>query len=206
MRVPRTSLLLLAALLAVVGSCLPSAAVAAPGTPSAGVHVDPSSPVAKEYALPLATARGAPADTGSVGSLFGRGITRTNRRPPGRATTTTQSSHALPAETTIPAPDTAAPTNRPRAHEPAANRRAARRHHREAPTRSGMPARLSHPAESSRTGALTDKTAPTPSQILHPEPGPSWFWLLLAALAVLAAGAGGTFLLVRARARVPKPH
>jgi len=41
-----------------------------------GVHVDPGSPAAKEYSIPLATARGAPAGSSSSGQLFGAGITK----------------------------------------------------------------------------------------------------------------------------------
>jgi len=42
-----------------------------------GVHIDPSSPVAKEYAIPLGQARGgAGGGDGSDSQLFGSGITR----------------------------------------------------------------------------------------------------------------------------------
>lgn len=76
MSIARKHLLLLATLAIGVSMGAPATALAGGVSPTAGVHIDPSSPVAKEYALPLATARGAPADTGSTGSLFGRGITK----------------------------------------------------------------------------------------------------------------------------------
>ncbi len=50
---------------------LPASAWATDGSP---VHVDPKSPVAKEYALPLASARGAAPESGKGGRLFGAGI------------------------------------------------------------------------------------------------------------------------------------
>ncbi|MDQ6778682.1 MAG: hypothetical protein M3071_21210, partial [Actinomycetota bacterium] len=50
-----------------------SVALARPAPPP-GVHIDPGSPVAKEYAIPLASARGG-GGSGS-GQLFGGGITR----------------------------------------------------------------------------------------------------------------------------------
>src|SRR5579863_2625395 len=64
---------------------LPAAASASKGSP---VHVDPASPVAKEYALPLATARGAPPESGRSGGLFGNGIKHSSRGSPTDHTTT----------------------------------------------------------------------------------------------------------------------
>lgn len=58
---------------AVCVAALPASAAASGGSP---LHIDPSSPVAKEYALPLATARGAPPESGQRGKLFGSGIER----------------------------------------------------------------------------------------------------------------------------------
>jgi hypothetical protein len=62
-----------------------SAGVLAAGSSAAasitpGVHIDPGSPVAKEYAIPLAQARGGAGGGGSAsGQLFGSGITRAPR-------------------------------------------------------------------------------------------------------------------------------
>jgi hypothetical protein len=69
------------ATLAVLGSTfVPAGQAAAALEP--GVHVDPGSPAAKEYALPLSQARGTGStsspQTGPEGTLFGAGIT-----PPG---------------------------------------------------------------------------------------------------------------------------
>ena len=49
----------------------------------AGVHVDPGSPAAKEYAIPLSQAR-QQGSTGSEAALFGAGITPPGRGPGGR--------------------------------------------------------------------------------------------------------------------------
>jgi hypothetical protein len=86
--------LLLTSVCTVCALALPASALATGGSP---VHVDPSSPVAKEYALPLATARGAPPESGTSGKLFGSGIKHS-------------SSHAadtITAVTTTPPPPTA---------------------------------------------------------------------------------------------------
>lgn len=70
-RVRSPGVILAAVLLLATGS----ATAAAKSTLPPGVHVDPGSPVAKEYAIPLDTARGSGGGSGS-GQLFGRGITR----------------------------------------------------------------------------------------------------------------------------------
>jgi hypothetical protein len=64
---------------AVALSCIASCPSAASAL-EPGVHVDPGSPAAKEYALPLNQARqtGAPSQSSSEGTLFGAGI-----KPPG---------------------------------------------------------------------------------------------------------------------------
>lgn len=106
MSIPRKHLLLLPAL-AIFSLLLPTAALAGATSPTAGVHVDPGSPVAKEYALPLANARGAPADTGSNGSLFGSGIKKSSGTPkthsavsaPNTSTATTVESKPPPTPT-----------------------------------------------------------------------------------------------------------
>lgn len=109
----RKYLPLLATLAAGVSMGLPAVALAGAVSPTAGVHIDPSSPVAKEYALPLATARGAPADTGSTGALFGRGITKPHggRSTDGNSDKAPQADSATSpaADTTSPAADTTTP-------------------------------------------------------------------------------------------------
>jgi hypothetical protein len=64
---------LAACVLALIG--LPAAA-AATSSPAPGVHVDPGSPVAKQYSIPLATARGAPPGSSTPTTLFGQGISQ----------------------------------------------------------------------------------------------------------------------------------
>ena len=76
---------------------LPATAAAGAGagaTNNSPLHVDPSSPVAKEYALPLATARDAPSSSaaptsGRDVSLFGAGIRHGIKHGSGSSTTAT---------------------------------------------------------------------------------------------------------------------
>jgi hypothetical protein len=113
MSTPRKHLQPLAALAAVtLGLMLaatvePAAALAGISSPTAGVHIDPSSPEAKEYALPLATARGAPADTGSKGALFGSGISATRSKGKSKgASGTDRRSTSSPDTKTTESPST----------------------------------------------------------------------------------------------------
>lgn len=103
-------------LIALVSLLLPVAgpahAAAAPPLP-AGVHVDPGSPAAKEYAIPLAQARGGAAGRGQ---LFGSGITRA----PSTSTTSTTSSSTTGGTTSAAVTTKARP--RPRAHHGSGSR------------------------------------------------------------------------------------
>jgi hypothetical protein len=86
----------------------PAIAVASSGhaSPTAGVHVDPGSPTAKEYSIPLANARGGGGGANSGGSkgggkggssgpqLFGSGITKA----PAPANGTTPSASSTPSK------------------------------------------------------------------------------------------------------------
>jgi hypothetical protein len=65
-------------------------------SPSPGVHVDPGSPAAKQYAIPLATARGAPPGAGTPSTLFGQGITSATSGTQSTATSSTGSASSLP--------------------------------------------------------------------------------------------------------------
>ena len=66
--------------------------------PPAGVHVDPGSPVAKEYAIPLAAARGGGSSSGSSGGpLFGRGITRSSSSEPAASVVASAGGGAAPS-------------------------------------------------------------------------------------------------------------
>jgi len=60
---------------------LPASASAGGGSP---LHVDPASPVAKAYALPLGTARSGSSGGGHGPQLFGSGIKRTPSSTPKR--------------------------------------------------------------------------------------------------------------------------
>ncbi len=96
----------------------PAAASASDSSP---VHVDPRSPVAKEYALPLASARGAAPESGRSGGLFGSGIkhggppgppkTVIRQAPPKVATQTESETDAAPPPT--PPVATAPPVTTP---------------------------------------------------------------------------------------------
>ncbi|HEY5199189.1 MAG TPA: hypothetical protein VIJ51_19380 [Solirubrobacteraceae bacterium] len=76
----------LAAAVVLIGMALGSAQAAQPREVAPGVYVDPNSPAAKEYALPIQQARSTGA-TPSAGSssgkapLFGAGIARTTTTP-----------------------------------------------------------------------------------------------------------------------------
>jgi len=72
----RVSLIGLIAVVALPGVAAAAPAGSGPATISPGVHVDPGSPAAKEYAVPLGQARG-----GRGGTVFGAGITPTGGGP-----------------------------------------------------------------------------------------------------------------------------
>jgi hypothetical protein len=200
MNISLKNLVLLAALVVAFSLAVPAAALAGSGSPTAGVHIDPGSPVAKEYALPLATARGAPADTGSTGSLFGRGITKSkSRHPSGGSSTASEAPSSTPANETVPATSISDTTTATQRLKPA------RRHHRHRATR--KPARK--PSRKHARGSIPAGNATAPPaalKILHPGAGLSWLWMMLAALAVLALGSAGALALMRTRHREADPH
>ena len=71
----------------------PTAAAATAPTLPPGVHGDPGSPAAKEYAIPLTQARDDAGNNGSQGHLFGSGITKARGgRPPDTARSTGEAS------------------------------------------------------------------------------------------------------------------
>jgi hypothetical protein len=159
---------------------LPAPALAAGGSP---VHIDPSSPVAKEYALPLATARGAPPESGQSGKLFGSGIKHAS-------STTTQT-------TTVTAPPppsqvqqsvtttTATPATKPHRH----------RHRRVHVITVTLPALPS--ATTNRV--VTASATPTAYRVLRPGSGSGLLWMILAAVVVIALGSAGGIVLSRRR-------
>jgi len=70
------------------------------------VHVDPKSPVAKEYAIPLATARGAAPESGQAGALFGSGISSSSHTVTSPSTDPRPTPASAPAHTPAPAAHT----------------------------------------------------------------------------------------------------
>ncbi len=95
---------------------LPAAAQAGGSSP---LHIDPNSPVAKAYALPISAARGAPPESGRSGAIFGAGISTAASAPApssdcragsgsghdgGAHCTTTASGGGIPAASTVIAP------------------------------------------------------------------------------------------------------
>jgi len=97
-RVHASVMLLAAGLLLAVAS----STALAKQSPPPGVHLDPGSPAAKEYAIPLAQARAGGGSGGSgSGQLFGHGITRAPS-PPASAPVTSAPENATAAPTGAP--------------------------------------------------------------------------------------------------------
>jgi hypothetical protein len=175
---------------AVCALALPASALAAGGSP---VHVDPASPVAKEYALPLATARGAPPESGQSGKLFGSGIkhasptqtqTQTVATPPPPPVTQVQqpvtNTATLTATTTTPTPN-------PRPHR--------HRHRPEHVTTVTLPTLT--PATTNRE--ITARATPAAYRVLRPGSGSGLLWMIIAAVVVIALGSAGGVILARRR-------
>jgi hypothetical protein len=162
---------------------LPAAASASKGSP---VHIDPASPVAKEYALPLSTARGAQPESGRSGGLFGSGIKHGSSGPPTSHTTT--SSEAPPVQTETTPPVTTAATQTTTSPDD----------HRQP----GHITTVTLPDLVTTTG--TDTTAmanavPAAYKVLKPGSGSGLLWMVLAAVVVVALGSAGGLALARRR-------
>jgi hypothetical protein len=183
---------LLTSVCTVCALALPSSALASGSSP---VHVDPSSPVAKEYALPLATARGAAPESGQSGKLFGSGIkhassstTQTTTAP---ATPQTVQPAAPTATTTTPPPTSTPPpatTAPPTATRPA--------HH---PPPHVTTVTLPALTRTVTAKPLAAKATPAAYRVLKPGSGSGLLWMLLAAVLVLALGSAGGLALSRRR-------
>jgi hypothetical protein len=183
---------------------LPASALAAGGSP---VHIDPASPVAKEYALPLATARGAPPESGKSGRLFGSGIkhvstttSRTMAAPPTTLTATTTTPPAVPPTTTpaeqpstVAATSTASTSPDVRTQTPRPGR-----HHPVHVTTVTLPA-LTTPTAQTTTSPVTARGTPAAYRVLRPGSGSGLLWMALAAVVVVAVGSAGAFALSRRR-------
>jgi hypothetical protein len=141
-----------------------------------GVHVDPGSPAAKEYAVPLGSARGASTPNGPGSEkLFGSGIT------PGAASTPSAGSTAPPASTPVHA-DSQRHHARKRAH------RSERR-------------KVVHSAHKASVKALVPVTVLDSGS----SGGAGIVWMLAAAALVLGVGGLGAFVVAR-RGRRTSPE
>lgn len=193
--------LLLTSVCTVCALALPSSAFASRGSP---VHVDPASPVAKEYALPLATARGAAPESGQSGKLFGSGIKHpSSSAAPTTTAATHQTTTAATQQTTTAAAPTpppeqpAAPTPTPTATTTTPTAPARPPAHRQPThvTTVTLPV-LTTPATPKRLAA---KATPAAYRVLKPGSGFGLLWMVAAAVLVLALGSAGGLALSRRR-------
>jgi hypothetical protein len=145
--------------------------------------------VAKEYALPLATARGAPPESGQSGKLFGSGIKHTSPAPTRTATSTVETpAPVTSSEQTV----TPVPTKTTVAHRPHR-----RRHRRpEHVTTVTLPV-LTAPTAAPRE--ITARATPAAYRVLRPGSGSGLLWMALAAVLVIALGSAGGLALRRRR-------
>jgi hypothetical protein len=178
--------LLLTSVCTVCALALPASALATGGSP---VHVDPSSPVAKEYALPLATARGAPPESGMSGKLFGSGIKHSSSHAADTITAVTTT--PPPTEQQVaPTPTvTATTTTPPATATPPAH------HSPSHVTTVTLPALT----RTVTARPLAAKATPAAYRVLRPGSGSGWLWMVLAAVLVLALGSAGGLALSRRR-------
>ena len=168
---------------------LPGSALGAGGSP---LHIDPASPVAKEYALPLSVARGAAPESGRSGKLFGSGITHAE-------TITDTSATAPPPVTTTVSRPAATTTTRASSSTPVPRPHPRARHHRRV-----HPVTRTHttPQTGTNTTAgrqIIERATPTAYRVLRPGSGSGLLWMLAAALLVLAIGGVGGIALRRRR-------
>ena len=181
MRLSVRARLLLTVVCAMCVLALPAAASASKGSP---VHVDPRSPVAKEDALPLATARGAPPESGRSGGLFGSGIKHPSSSPSSHTTTSSETAPVQP-ETTPPVTTTATQTTTSPKH-----------HQLQHIITVTLPDLVTTPA----TGTTSTANAiPAAYKVLKPGSGSGLLWMVLAAVVVVALGAAGGLALARRR-------
>jgi hypothetical protein len=147
-----------------------SAAMAKP-TPSPGVHIDPGSPAAKEYAIPLAQARGGGSGGSGSGQLFGRGITRSPTVAPSSA----------PTDASPTAEATAAPVT------------PSRKRHRRVAHHAAVRARAAPRAQAGQIAAAPTTQISAPARTAGSGSGIAWM-LGVAALVLALGGLGGAVL------------
>jgi hypothetical protein len=195
---------------------LPAAASAAGSSP---VHVDPKSPVAKEYALPLASARGAAPESGNSGKLFGSGIrhntsstTTHSSAPTAVATSPVTKSEApvvaspqsvaepAPVTTVAPAPAPTTPTHTT-VTQPLTTQTAASQTTRPRTTSPAVThvTTVTLPDLTETGGPRPVSAAPAAYTVLRPGSGPGVLWMVLAGVLVVALGSAGGVILSRRR-------
>ena len=165
---------------------LPTGAMAAGGSP---VHVDPSSPVAKEYALPLATARGAPPESGKTGGLFGSGIKHSSATPTPAASVVAPAPPMSQSEPTVTSTTETTRAQRPQRRH---------RRHRRRPV-GVITVRLPTLIHRARTGGVRAAATPAAYRVLRPGSESGLLWMALAGVVVVALGSAGGLALRRRR-------
>jgi len=144
--------------------------------------------VAKEYALPLASARGAPPESGKPGKLFGSGITHRNSTVQTATETTPapppQTEQQVTLVTSPPVMTTPTSAAKPPVH----------RHPQHVTT-----VRLPTLTTPTTLKPLAAKATPAAYRVLEPGTGSGLLWMAVAAVAVLVIGSAGGLLLSRRR-------
>lgn len=169
--------LMSAILVATIFLLLPALAAVAKTPP--GVHIDPGSPVAKQYSIPLAVARGAKPGSASPGQRFGAGITPSSGGGQGGSGGTAAAS--LPASSVSPS-----------AHASASDTTHLKTH-RTTP-------RGAKPTSSHAIVSAPAEAPPSPASTLHAGLGTGTMWMLGVAAIVLILG-GATGYAVSSRGR-----
>jgi hypothetical protein len=147
-----------------------------------GVHVDPGSPAAKEYSIPLSTARGVPAGSANQGQLFGAGITKDNDSGDGGSSSGSATTTSTGSSTAGAKPGAGAPAH----------------HH-------AGKAKPSATASVINAGAAATAVPPA-LKVLHPGSGSGVLWMVLVGVLVLVVGLAGGFAISRTRGRGVDPR
>ncbi len=161
----------------------PSMSLAAkPAQAPPGVHIDPGSPAAKQYAIPLTTARGGPTGSSGSGTLFGGGISR------------------APSTSTATGDGSSTATSAGAGSKPAGARRPgrARRGAAQSGTQRSSRASASTPASTSASS-----TPPAAAKVLRSGSSSGLVWMLIAAAVIMILGAAGSFALTSRRRSTP---
>jgi hypothetical protein len=193
----RRLVLVLVAAVALVCGALPGASFAAK-TPS-GVHVDPHSPVGKEYAIPLSQARGG-GGSSSGGNLFGSGITKQPTSPSTGSAGSGGTNGAGSGATSGGSGSSPKSSGHRRTRHAAGNG-----HHRARSTSSGSGASPTATPVTATPVASKPVTAAVATHALGASHGSGLLWMALAALVVLVIGTvGGLAIKQRNRGVAPR--